>query len=261
MTGGTYSGGRSFDSVVQEQQMTTAREVFEKTAAAAEIATELPQPLRRFYKLGQRASARSKAEIQAFAETVGQTEDYVRKARLFEQRLTDTELRLLVTTYRDHGYQFPWGHLRILVSVKNPRRRHAYLTAAIENGWSAKTLIAAVQLGEQRTRRKCVGRKQTKPQSVEEALLRLQRLMESWIDVYEQAFEGKAAATAPKKLKARVGLAQRTSQVLTFQELVTRHQTKIENLDKLLGQCFAVPQPSTRAATKAPAVRQRPKQG
>lgn len=261
MTSGTYSCGRLSDSVAQEQLMTTAREVFEKTEAAAEIATELPQPLRRFYKIGQRASARSKAEIKVFAEEEGLSEDYVRKARLFEQRMTDAELRLLAATYRDHGYQFPWGHLRILVSVQNPRRRHAYLTAAIENGWSAKTLIAAVQLGEQRTRRKCVGRKQTKPQSVEEALLRLQRLLESWVDIYEQAFEGEAATTAPKKLKARIGLAQRTSQVLTFQELVTRYQTKIENLGKLLGQCFASPQPSTRAAEKAPAVRQRPKQG
>ncbi len=241
--------------------MTTSKQVFKKTEAAAEIARKLPEPLRRFYELGQRASARPKAEIKDLAgtdEEPGPSIDYVRKARLFEQRMTDAELRLLVATYRKQDYRFPWGHLRILVSVKNPRRRHAYLTSAIENGWSAKTLIAAVQLGEQRTRRKCVGRKQTKPQSVEEALLRLQRLMESWIDVYEQAFEGKAAATAPKKLKARVGLAQRTSQVLTFQELVTRHQTKIENLDKLLGQCFAVPQPSTRAAAKAPAVRQRP---
>lgn len=166
-----------------------------------------------------------------------------------------------MATYRDHGYQFPWGHLRILVSVKNPRRRHAYLTSAIENGWSAKTLIAAVQLGEQRTRRKCVGRKQTKPQSVEEALLRLQRLMESWIDVYAQTFEGEAAKTAARKLTARTGLAQRTSQVQTFQELVTRCQTKVENLGTLLGQCFAMPQLSTSAASKAPAVRQRPKQG
>jgi hypothetical protein len=241
--------------------MTTAREVFEKTAAAAAIARGLPQPLRRFYQLGQRASAQSKAQIKNIAVSIGLSQDYVRKSRLFAQRMTDTELRLLAATYRDHGYQFPWGHLRILVSVQNPRRRHAYLTSAINNGWSARALIAAVQLGEQRTQRKCVGRKQTKPQSVEEALLRLQRLMESWIDVYEQAFEGDAAVAAPKKLKARIGLAQRTSQVQVFQELVTRYQAKVENLGTLLGQCFAVPQPSTSAAAIAPTIRKRPKRG
>lgn len=227
--------------------MTTAREVFEKTAAAAEIATELPQPLRDFYKLGKRASASSKAEIKEITwkvgkvEKVGPSEDYVRKARLFEQRMTDAELRLLVATYRDHDYQFPWGHLRILVSVKNPRRRHAYLTSAIENGWSAKTLIAAVQIGEQRTRRKCVGRKQTEPQSVEEALLRLQRLMESWIDVYEQAFEGDAAVAAAKELQALSGRTNRKLQVEVFLRQMELYQIKGDHLVKLLRQFLETP--------------------
>jgi hypothetical protein len=221
--------------------MTTAREVFEKTAAATEIAKELPQPLRRFYQLGRRASAKSKAQIKNIAVNVGLSEDYVRKSRLFEQRLTDAELRLLVATYREHDFQFPWGHLRILVSVQNPRRRHAYLTSAIRNRWSAKTLIAAVQLGEQRTRRKCVGRKQTKPQSVEEALLRLQRLLESWIDVYEQAFEGAAAVAAASELRAQSGRASRKRQVEVLVRQLELYQIKGDHLVKLLRQFLETP--------------------
>lgn len=228
--------------------MTAAKAVFEKTAAAAEIARKLPQPLLRFYKLGHRASARSKTQIKHLAASVGMTEDYVRKARLFEQRMTDAELRLLVTTYCKQDYQFPWGHLRILVSVKNPRRRHAYLTSAINNGWSAKTLIAAVQLGEQRTRRKCVGRKQTKPQSADEALLRLQRLMESWIDIYEQAFEGEATVIATRELRARSGLSRRTHQVQAFLEKAVSHQAKVESLVNLLRQCHALPTVAARTS-------------
>lgn len=131
--------------------MTRAAVVFEKTEATVEIARDLPQPLRDFYKLGMRASASSKAEIEEITWTVGKdrkvgpSEDYVRKARLLEQRMTDADLRLLVATYRDQKYQFSWGHLRILVSVKYQKRRHAYLISAINDGWSAKTLIAAVR--------------------------------------------------------------------------------------------------------------------
>lgn len=54
------------------------------------IARKLPEPLRRFYELGQRASARPKAEIKNLAgtpEEPGPSIDYVRKARLFEQRM------------------------------------------------------------------------------------------------------------------------------------------------------------------------------
>ena len=230
--------------------MTTAREVFEKTAAAAEIARDLPQPLRDFYKLGKRASASSKAEIKKITwkvgkdgklEKVGPSEDYVRKARLFEQRMTDAELRLLVASYRDQKYWFPWGHLRILVSVRDPQRRHAYMTAVINGEWSAKTLIAAIQLGEQRTRRKCVGRKQTKPQSVEETLLRLQRLMESWIDIYDQVFVDDASVTAARELQARSGRANRKLQVEVFLRQMELYQIKGDHLVSLLRQFLETP--------------------
>ena len=210
--------------------------VLPKTVAAAKIARELPKPLRRYYTIGKRASATRKAEIKVLAKKFNLSEDYVRKARLFEQRLTDVELRLLVSTYRDQDYIFPWGQLRILVSVKDPVKRCSYLTSAIDGRWSAKQVITAVQIGEQRTLRKCVGRKQTKPKTIEEALLRLQRLMESWDDIYDAVFTATTDKAAAKKLRARSELVRRIHQVESFLEKSSQHQINFDKLDKLLRQ-------------------------
>ena len=211
-------------------------EVLVKTAGAAKIAAQLPKPLRRYYEIGRRASATPKPEIEVLAKKVKLSVDYVRKARLFEQRLTDVELRLLVSTYRDQDYIFPWGHLRILVSVTDPVKRCSYLTSAIDGQWSAKQLITAVQIGEQRTLRKCVGRKQTKPKTIEEALLRLQRLMESWDDIYDAVFTDTTDEAAAKKLRARSELVRRIHQVESFLSRSSQHQINFDKLDKLLRQ-------------------------
>ena len=211
-------------------------EVLVKTAGAAKIAAQLPKPLRRYYEIGRRASATPKPEIEVLAKKVKLSVDYVRKARLFEQRLTDVELRLLVSTYRDQDYIFPWGHLRILVSVTDPVKRCSYLTSAIDGRWSAKQVITAVQIGEQRTLRKCVGRKQTKPKTIEEALLRLQRLMESWDDIYDAVFTATTDKAAAKKLRARGELVRRIHQVESFRKKSLQHQIKFNKLAKLLRQ-------------------------
>lgn len=79
-----------------------------------------------------------------------------------------------------------WGHVRHLVSVADPARRYQLLKNAVEFNWSTTQLIDAIQVREGRTVRPVAGgRPPNNPHTIEEGMLRLQRLSEKWSALYQ----------------------------------------------------------------------------
>lgn len=129
-----------------------------------------------------------------------------------------------------------WGHVRHLVSVADPARRYQLLSDAVRLNWSTTQLIDAIQVREGRTVRPVVGgRPPNKPHTIEEGMLRLQRLSEKWSALYQppkKSDSGEKSSTStsfpaqlvPPDLKQRIkeffavdGLAESTSQALKAQ--------------------------------------------
>ena len=141
--------------------------------------------------------------------------DTLLKSRRFVERLSDeASLTLLSQRREKQGTPLSWTHVRQLVSVEDDDRRYQLLQDAVERGWSTVQLIEAIQLCEGRTiRGGAGGRPPSKPDSMEESLLRLQRLSEKWLALYESVDAekpkaGSSTATAPtiakRKLKDEV---------------------------------------------------------
>ena len=141
--------------------------------------------------------------------------DTLLKARRFVERLSDTRYLTLLSRKREkQGTPLSWAHVRHLVSVEDDDRRYQLLQDAVERGWSTVQLIEAIQICEGRTiRGGAGGRPPTKPASMKETLLRLQRLSEKWLALYESVDAKKpkarsattsAPTTAKRKLKDKV---------------------------------------------------------
>ena len=130
--------------------------------------------------------------------------DALLKARRFVERLSDKRsLKLLSQRRKKQGTPLSWTHVRHLVSVEDDARRYQLLQDAVERGWSTVQLIEAIQVREGRTiRGGAGGRPPSKPASMKETLLRLQRLSEKWLALYESVDVekrkvGSSTATAP----------------------------------------------------------------
>ena len=130
--------------------------------------------------------------------------DALLKARRFGERLSDNRsLNLLSQRRKKQGTPLSWTHVKHLVSVEDDARRYQLLQDAVERGWSTVQLIEAIQVREGRTiRGGAGGRPPSKPASMKETLLRLQRLSEKWLALYESVDvekrkAGSSTATAP----------------------------------------------------------------
>ena len=100
-----------------------------------------------------------------------------------------------------------WGHVRHLVSVADHAHRYQLLRDAVRLNWSTTQLIDAIQLREGRTIRPIAGgRPPNKPQTIEEGMLRLQRLSEKWSALYQSRLIEKPSQepNAPLTLKDRI---------------------------------------------------------
>ena len=139
--------------------------------------------------------------------------DALLKARRFVERLSDKRsLKLLSQRRKKQGTPLSWTHVRQLVSVEDDARRYQLLQDAVERSRSTVELIEAIQLREGRTiRGGAGGRPPSKPDSMKETLLRLQRLSEKWLALYESVDAEKpkkrsatATATAPMIAKCKL---------------------------------------------------------
>ena len=157
--------------------------------------------------------------------------DTLLKARRFVERLSDKRpLKLLSQRREKQGTPLSWSHVRQLVSVEDDARRYQLLQDAVKRGWSTVQLIEAIQLCEGRTiRGGAGGRPPSKPDSMEESLLRLQRLSEKWLALYESvdAKKPKArSATTSAPTTAKRKLKDKVSEFFRSKKRATR---KIEN--------------------------------
>ncbi len=204
----------------------------------------LSDSLQRYYRLGMEAevlsndkeASRNLAAKSAKKYKLKFGSDHLLKARRFVQRLSTREcLKLLAQNCELTGKPLvSWSHVRHLVSVNDNARRYELLKDTVRNSWITTQLIDAIQVSEGRTRHpKAGGRPPIKPKTVEEGMMRLQRLSEKWSALYQppkKSDSGEKSSTslpaqlAPPDLKQRIkdffavdGLAESTSQALKAQ--------------------------------------------
>ena len=153
--------------------------------------------LRRYYRLGQKARKfdfGEKSKLRLLWERSGEpksdevvvSRDTVLKARRFVELMSDEESFRLLSQKQKTGRYLSWNHVRYLVSVDNGPRRRKLLKEAVEGNWSRVQLLEAIKLRVRRfSRTETGGRLPAKPQSAQEALLRLQHLTETWLALYK----------------------------------------------------------------------------
>ena len=182
----------------------------------------LSESLQRYYRIGMEAEALSddKEALRKLAAKFAKRyelkskSDHLLKARRFVQRLSSRQcLKLLARNCKLTGKPLSWSHVRHLVSVADAARRYQLLEDTVQNSWITTQLIDAIQVREGRTRHpKAGGRPPIKPKTVEEGMLRLQRLSEKWSALYQppkKSASGKKSSTSLPEQVALAALKQR----------------------------------------------------
>ncbi len=174
----------------------------------------LSKSLQRYYRFGTEAEALSddREALRKLAAKfskkykIKSKSDHLLKARRFVQRLSSREcLKLLAKNCKLTGKPLSWSHVRHLVSVANAARRYQLLKDTVQNSWITTQLIDAIQVREGRTRHpKAGGRPPIKPKTVEEGMLRLQRLSEKWSALYQPPKKSDSAEKSSASLPAQV---------------------------------------------------------
>lgn len=189
----------------------------------------LSPTLQKNFCIGQNAIQvpfHAKGALGKLAEKHNVTSDHLLKARRFVELLSDKKSLDLLAQERKKqvtplncGKQtvrpkrkkkdtrLSWGHVRHLVSVADHARRYQLLKDAVWLNWSTTQLIDAIQVREGRTIRPVAGgRPPNKPQTIEEGMLRLQRLSEKWSALYQSHLIEKPSQekNAPLVLKDRI---------------------------------------------------------
>ncbi len=189
----------------------------------------LSPTLQKNFSIGQNAIQlpfHAKGALGKLAEKLNVTSDHLLKARRFAELLSDKKSLELLAQERNKqvtplnpGKQtarpkrkkkdtrLSWGHVRHLVSVADHARRHQLLKDAVRLNWSTTQLIDAIQVREGRTVRPVAGgRPPNRPQTIEEEMLRLQRLSEKWSALYQSRLIEKPSQepNAPLTLKDRI---------------------------------------------------------
>ena len=176
----------------------------------------MSERLQRYYRFGMEAEAlsddkeasRNLAAKYAKKYKLKIGSDHLLKARRFVERLSNREcLKLLAQNCELTGKPLSWSHVRHLVSVADAARRYQLLKDTVQNSWITTQLIDAIQVREGRTRHpKAGGRPPIKPKTVEEGMLRLQRLSEKWSALYQLRLVEKSSQekNVPPTLKDRI---------------------------------------------------------
>lgn len=168
----------------------------------------LSPTLQKNFSIGQEAIQvpfHAKGALRELAEKHEVTSDHLLKARRFVELLSgkrslellarertkqvvplNREKRPVPPKRKKKDTRLSWAHVRHLVSVPDHARRYQLLNDAVRLNWSATQLIDAIQVREGRTIRPVAGgRPPNKPHTIEEGMLRLQRLSEKWSALYQ----------------------------------------------------------------------------
>ena len=238
----------------------------------------LSESLQRYYRFGMEAEALSddREALRKLAAKfskkykIKSKSDHLLKARRFVQRLSTKEcLELLAQNCELTGKPLSWSHVRHLVSVANAARRYQLLKDTVQNSWITTQLIDAIQVREGRTRHpKAGGRPPIKPKTVEEGMLRLQRLSEKWSALYQppKKFDsGEKSSTSPEQvalaaLKQRIkdffavdGVAESASQALKAQ--VAEFLKSLTHHAKEIGEVVAAIEEWKKRSDKKPSAK------
>jgi hypothetical protein len=200
------------------------------TKAEEKIAT-----LRKYYKLGRRASDTSpdgspkKPESLAkLAEVAGvKSQDTIRKALKFATTYSDGELKELLALRDPHGEPLSWYLVRVLIQVKDKALRAELQERVAREGWSRQDLWDEINARQGKTRRAPKGgRNFALPRNPEQVLRRLVERCESWLRFYKN-IGGEGGMDVQIRTAAQSG-----DQAAGLKELVRQARTKLREVEE-----------------------------
>ena len=200
------------------------------TKAGEKIAT-----LRKYYKLGQRASHTSpdgtpkKPEpLAKLAEVAGvKSQDTIRKALKFATTYSDGELKELLALRDPGGEPLSWYLVRVLLQVKDKAQRAELQERAAREGWSRQDLWDEINARQGKTRRAPKGgRNFALPRNPEQVLRRLVERCESWLRFYKN-IGGEGGLDVQVRTAAQAG-----DQAAGLKELVRQARTKLREVEE-----------------------------
>ena len=195
--------------------------------------------LRRYYELGQRASAtkpdgapKKSEPLKDLAAEAGVEQDTIRKALKFATTYTAGELEELLALRGADGEPMNWYRVRVLLQVKDKSLRSELQQEAVEKGWSRRDLWAAVQ-SRQGGKKSPGGRRFSVPDSPQQVLGRLTELSESWLRFYQDVGEEGGLAeklrTAKRQGKRTAGLKLAVREAVDRLHALQNAATKLAN--------------------------------
>ena len=164
-------------------------------AAARKSSTESPavrralQRLREFYGDGlaviEAAEGRTKRQldpkdvVKTFARERGRYPDYYWQARKFAQAFTLEQFEELCSLRRPNGKPLSPGHVRLLLSVNDKRRRKGLQSRVIKEGWSTPRLYDSIR--QVQAASSSAGPPFREPESVSEVVGQIAKLTDRWL--------------------------------------------------------------------------------
>ena len=119
---------------------------------ASARAQEKIATLRKYYELGQRAGTtapdgtpKKPEPLKDLAAEAGVEQDTIRKALKFATTYTAGELEELLALRDADGEPLGWYFVRVLLQIQDKAVRSELQVKAVEEGWSQRDLVAAVQ--------------------------------------------------------------------------------------------------------------------
>ncbi len=143
-------------------------------------AKRMVEKLHEHYHLGQEANLAAKTNrtsTKDFADSHGMNEHTMRKIRRFASEYSRRDL-VALREPRPNGLPLQWGHINYLLTIPDKSRRLAIQQRAIEEGWTAPQLNAAIHA---KRPAKGHGRPMKKPATPEAGLQQLMAEATMWI--------------------------------------------------------------------------------
>ena len=198
--------------------------------------------------------------VPALAAVLGESATTLWNCRVLAQTYTRPQLDTLLERGSKAGYQFTWSHLRLLISLDDPKRRRELETLTIEKRLTAADIQAKIQqtLGG---KRKDTGRKPVPPKSPAAALGQIAKLATDILNRSagweEQAFThfdnaGEDQISPDDLHNLEAVHAQLVSGRMQLQQLEAHSSKTVEKLRQRLSKA-----PATNGAV-TPSKRQRP---
>ena len=107
--------------------------------------------IRRFYEAGRKTLDDYQGQLPwrkgpALAAKLGWNRDKLEKARQFARDMSKRDVNQLCRKIEDGGFRVTVQHLARLLAVKDQKRRWGLIDKTIQNKWSCRDLVVAIQL-------------------------------------------------------------------------------------------------------------------